>query len=307
MTVDEVNISAKNDAQFLLRMLHNSSVSHEPFYVNHSHAELEIVLFTNASSGVYRVNKNKEYRFKTGDIFLFGSNEDHVVTAIHPRGGSESICIHFKPQFIWSPGNEWFDIKYLQSFYDRCSGFRHHLPGELPVTKAISKIMYQIEQEFAQKLPEYELQIKIHLLSILVELNRYNESSAQAMTKTGTLTSISDRHLQQIERSIHYIDSHIGMNITLDELAAIASMSRSYYSRLFRMLNGMSPWDYLLTKRVELAQRYLLQTNDSMLEIASRCGFNSSANFNHCFKRVTGRTPTQYKQQNKAENSEEAS
>ncbi|MDR2932591.1 MAG: AraC family transcriptional regulator [Oscillospiraceae bacterium] len=290
MVVDEVSIPSKTNEQFLLKLLHNKSISTEPLYLNHSHAELEIVMFKNGE-GVYLVNKTKEYAFKSGDIFIFGSNEDHIVTQINPRTGTESICLHFNPHFIWSPENDLIDIKYLRVFLNRGNNFEHILKAELPTSKIIKNALHEIENEFDQKLFEYELMIKVKLLTVLIEINRYRGNSQNK----DALDSISNQYLQRIEKSMRYIDYNINTAITLDHLAQIAAISRSNYSRLFKMLNGVSPWDYLTTKRIELAQKYLLNSNMPIIEIAIHCGFNNSTNFNRSFKKITGSTPSQFR------------
>lgn len=81
----------------------------------------------------------------------------------------------------------------------------------------------------------------------------------------------------------------------LDELAEIASMSKSYFSTVFKKLNGISPWDYLISKRISFAAELLKNTDKTILEIALECGFNNTANFNRAFKKITGKTPSEYK------------
>jgi len=242
---------------------------------------------------VYVVNKTKEYRFGPGDVFLFSCNEDHVVTSVYPRVGTDSLCIHFKPRFVWSPGNELFDVKYLQSFYDRDKNFDHHLPADLEVTKAVSTIMCQMEREFENRMPEYELIVKIELLTILVELNRH----FQRAPNTEARLAVSDQNMCNIEKSMQYIDENVGADIKLGQLAQIAAMSKSHYTRQFKTLNGITPWEYLVSRRIELAQERLLRTDTSVLEIANICGFHNSANFNRSFRQCTGMTPTQFRKE----------
>jgi AraC-like DNA-binding protein len=293
LTVDEVVISSQSNAQFLLRLLRNVSKYEKRKYYKHIHSELEIVLFKEGS-GIFLVNKKIEYPFVPGDVFLFGCHEEHAIVHIEPCDKVDSSCVHFNPEFVWSPGNELFDAKYLNAFFNRGQGFSHKLPGALPVTKSVSGLIRQIEQEFSKQLQEYELLIKIELLTILVELNRhFFDPSGEKLFE-----SIKVQHMQRVEQSMRYIDRNIDSEITLDQLAREAAMSRSYFSYLFKMLNGVSPWDYLITKRIELASGLLAGSGDSIIEIANRCGFNNSANFNRSFRKVMGMTPTEYKKGN---------
>ena len=290
MIIDEVSIPSKCNTKFLLRLFHNTSQT-EDTYINHSHSELEIILFR-SGKGVYLVNKTKEYIFQAGDVFLFRSNEDHIVSKRLSDENFDSLCIHFLPQLIWSPRNEMFDTKFLKAFLNKEGEFNHMLNRNDLRTQIISSIIHQIEQEFALKKPEFELMIKTKLLTMLVEINRYFGTEMQ----TDKVRQISDKNLRLIEKSIQYMTDHIDSCITLDQLSKIATMSRSYYSHLFKELNGISPWDYLTYKRIETAEKYLIDSEDPIIEIANKCGFNNSANFNRSFKNITGRTPSQFRQ-----------
>jgi len=72
-------------------------------------------------------------------------------------------------------------------------------------------------------------------------------------------------------------------------------MSQSYFSALFKKYNGITPIDYIIQKRVQLSIEYIKSTDKSMTEIATICGFNNSTNFIKCFKKTTGRTPSDYR------------
>lgn len=72
-------------------------------------------------------------------------------------------------------------------------------------------------------------------------------------------------------------------------------MSVSHFSQLFKKLNGFSAWDYVISKRIDMAQALLLSTDEAVLDIAFQCGFNNSTNFNRAFKKITGISPTEYR------------
>ena len=72
-------------------------------------------------------------------------------------------------------------------------------------------------------------------------------------------------------------------------------MSKTYFCRQFKELNGISPWDYITIKRIEQAISYIETTNLTKLEIAAKCGYNNTSNFYHAFKKVTGKNPSDYK------------
>ena len=66
---------------------------------------------------------------------------------------------------------------------------------------------------------------------------------------------------------------------------------------LFRQVSDVTLWGYITDKRIGAAIQLLTDKhcNASMLEIATRCGFNNTANFNKAFRKATGSTPSQYR------------
>ena len=89
-----------------------------------------------------------------------------------------------------------------------------------------------------------------------------------------------------------FINENIENKLTLDIIAQSAAMNKTYFSSCFKKLNGISLWDYITIKRVEKAIELLKTTNLTKIDIAMKCGFNSSANFYKAFRRVTGKNPS---------------
>ena len=63
---------------------------------------------------------------------------------------------------------------------------------------------------------------------------------------------------------------------------------------LFNQINGISPWEYITIKRVEMAINILKTSDMSKLEIAERCGFSSSSNFYKAFLKIIGKHPKDF-------------
>ena len=102
-------------------------------------------------------------------------------------------------------------------------------------------------------------------------------------------------HLYEIQNAVNYINENLSNTITLDDIAHAASMSRSYVSSYFKLVTGVSPYEYLLTARVEMAIKLLRKTELSITEIAQKCGFGSLSSFNKTFRRNLGVTPREYR------------
>ena len=94
----------------------------------------------------------------------------------------------------------------------------------------------------------------------------------------------------------NYIFAHYQENISVGDMAAQAALSRYHFSRLFRMEIGTSPHSYLTEVRLSRAKQLLLETSDSVEQIAAACAFCSSSNFIRTFRRINGLTPAKFRQ-----------
>jgi AraC-like DNA-binding protein len=106
---------------------------------------------------------------------------------------------------------------------------------------------------------------------------------------------LSDQAQALVRKAMAYIHSHYADPLTREELARFVGMSDDYLTYCFRQELGMTPIDYLNRYRVLQAQRLLRETNQSITTIALEVGFSSSSYFSRMFRRLTGRSPDEYR------------
>ena len=106
--------------------------------------------------------------------------------------------------------------------------------------------------------------------------------------------SISSNYV--MARLQHYIEQHFGEPLTQTTLAQAAHLSKSSLNRLFHRELGVSPMEYLAEVRIEKSKVLLRRKEISITETAARCGFGSSAYFAACFRKITGKTPSEYRE-----------
>jgi AraC family transcriptional regulator len=99
----------------------------------------------------------------------------------------------------------------------------------------------------------------------------------------------------RVRRAIDYIEAHLPEPIGLADVAASIGLSRMHFAAQFRAATGLSPHQFLLHRRLENARHLLLQSDDSVIDIAFRSGFRSHAHFSATFKRLVGDTPTAWR------------
>lgn len=251
---------------------------------NHFHPEIEIALFLEGY-GTYVVNR-KTYPIEPGDIFLCGSMVQHCFSDITGPEGIVFLTLHFEPRFIWSRGSNLFDAKYLRIFEELDGTMEYRLP-RCANTDQASELLMHMEQEFIGQEADYEAMVKVLLLRMLVLFNRM---LPPAVYRRQNIPSVTN--LEQVEAVMTYIQTHLSDQLRLEQLADIAHLSPCYFSAIFKRLNGMSPWNYITAKRIELAQNLLSSSSMSMTDVAQACGYNNAANFNRAFRQICNMAPS---------------
>ena len=95
----------------------------------------------------------------------------------------------------------------------------------------------------------------------------------------------------QVQRVINHIDRCIAGRVLVGELCTVAQRSESHFSRAFRGTFGHPPHAFVVRRRVELAARYMLQTDAPLSEIALQCGFVDQAHLSKHFRGIMGDPP----------------
>jgi AraC-like DNA-binding protein len=93
------------------------------------------------------------------------------------------------------------------------------------------------------------------------------------------------------QRICEYIESHLDQKIGLEMLAALAGLSTHHFARAFNQSMGIPPHSYLLSRRLERAERMLRETQLPLSEIAAATGFSDQSHLARHFRRRTGMSP----------------
>lgn len=101
-----------------------------------------------------------------------------------------------------------------------------------------------------------------------------------------------------INKVIDYIQNNLNRNISISELADQIYLSSYHFHRIFTSTVGESVGKFILRKRLEKAGRLLLQSEDSISEIAYACGYSSVSVFCRGFKRLFGMTAEEFRSKN---------
>ena len=156
----------------------------------------------------------------------------------------------------------------------------------------ISSCLRNILREMEQKNTGYEDVCQAYMEILIIRLMR---NTALAVPAESQVVS-GNRQCASVKR---YIDLHFKEALTLEQLAEDAHMNKYYLSHAFKREYGISPINYMITKRIEESKYLLAETDLSMSQIAQLLGFSSLSYFSQVFRRTQATTPMEYRQSTK--------
>lgn len=109
----------------------------------------------------------------------------------------------------------------------------------------------------------------------------------------------TDAHISyQIRQVLEHIGRHTGKDfVSLEDLAALAKLSLPRFKARFKQETGFTPHNYMMLKKIEAAKEEIVRSGNSVTDIGMTLGFATSQYFATVFKRYTGQTPNQFRQQ----------
>ena len=153
----------------------------------------------------------------------------------------------------------------------------------------ISSCLRNILREMEQKNTGYEDICQAYMEILIIRLMR---STSLAVPEEPQIIS-TNRQCAAIRR---YIDMHFKESLTLEQLAEESHMNKYYLSHAFKREYGVSPINYMISRRIEESKYLLAETDLSMSQIAQLLGFSSLSYFSQVFRRTQGISPKEYRQ-----------
>lgn len=270
------------DGKSLLKMWGVNISPGERDFVKHSHTRFEIAV-VNSGEGKY-TTEGAVYPMREGDVFVFSSNEVHCITGVS-GGGMCVTNLHFEPRYLMEKHE---NEPFIHFCFSHSPQFCNRIPAGDAAT--VRDRLRMIEREFLAGKDNFRCAVRAYLELALIDLLRchgYGEQEGVGVPKSALFSMLA---------VFRYIDGHLGEELCLADLSAVAGYSPNYFSHLFKQMNGFSLWDYITAKRVEKGVKLLTSgAGLTMVEIAMQCGFNNTVNFNKAFKKQKGMTPSALK------------
>ena len=243
----------------------------------HYHDELEFLAVYEGEFGctVY----DKEYVARAGDVIFINSRVPHSTRNITPtRVG----LVQFKESdFIDTEITK--VIKYSMRFHSQVAS-----PIKMFRLSELFEALNLILREVSEKKNSYEIFARSGVYRVLGILYREGVlSDSERIYNT--------REIQKVLPILSYINNYYQENLTLDSVSSKLGFDQSYFCRIFKTATGATFTEYLNFVRICKAEKMLLKTRDSILEISEAVGFSSVSYFNRIFKKYRNCSPRTYR------------
>jgi AraC-like DNA-binding protein len=164
----------------------------------------------------------------------------------------------------------------------------YHIPTDHE--PAVLVCFHEIVKEYARRRPYWEWTISTLINQFILLLARALETSAalqQASRVAGYRVDTAG-----VEKALNFIHQNYFQSIDLKQLAGVAGMSVSRFSKLFSAVVGTTPIDYLIDFRLKRASEMIAEERFTLTQIAAAVGFSSIHHFSRCYKQRLGQPPS---------------
>ena len=253
------------------------------FFPWHWHGDVE--LFT-VESGALRYSLPGMTRdLYAGDVGFVNANVPHMTRYLD---GLRCVLQEhiFLPRLVGGTSGSAIDLKYVQPLLTNRRAELISIPADQPEAAEMRALMQSAIDAFEKRAPGYEIAVRNAMSALWLKL--------LALAPEGGAGRGSADELR-LKAMLRFIDENHAEPLTLDAIAAAASIGPREASRCFRRQLNLSPFEYLIGCRVDRAAERLRATDECVTDIALSCGFGSASYFGKLFRQRLGMTPSEYR------------
>ena len=254
-------------------------------YSNHMirlHWHPEIELLYGIDGEVVVTVAEEQHTLKSGDIFFINPEELHSYKP-HTSGVQYHAAVFGTSLFQYKDAH-FFEESFTSPIMDGTLKFPRMIDKDHPKYELISPIVHRLFNEDINS-KAFVYADLIQLFCTLLEHNLLEQ----------TIEKDSVEKSEEIKKCIRYMRENCTRKITLSELADLVHMSPNYFCNYFKKQTGLSPFTQLNYIRIKKASKLLKSSDDSIVNIAEKCGFENVSFFIRKFKEIKGCTPSAYR------------
>lgn len=252
------------------------------YRVPHHHEASQLTLIQKGS-GTFFIGQTA-HSFEDGDLFLVDGGESHYFKSDPPS--FHAIHIFFHSAKIQAAAKHLFEFQSLGSFLDMA-----------PMGLKLSTLdHYSIGERMGAFKTGTDLERLLHLLHLLQYLSQHRTEMEPLLGGTlNTVPSVGKR----LEAVYQYTLTHFMEDISLSQVASIACLTTPAFCKYFKKHTRKTYFAFLNEIRVrEACKRILSKDYHNIASVAYSTGFNNAITFNRVFKRIIGKCPSDYLQEN---------
>lgn len=247
---------------------------------NHWHHHIELLYFISGKA-IVECNSEPIYAQK-GDLLVINSNELHQGKSL-----TTDLLYYYiiaDPALLSSQSNHLCDMKYITPISQNQILFQNKISNDENIKHCVQNMI----DEFKTQQYGFELEIKSSLYHLIVLLLR---NYVKQLLTEPQYTKRS-KNLDRFNPIFQYIDNNFYEDITVEQMADMANLSRFYFSRLFKEITNKSPSEYLNYVRINKAESMLKYSHINVTEVALATGFKDINYFSRVFKKYKGISPS---------------
>lgn len=260
-----------------------------PHFYNHLHRHNETQITWIIKGEGTLIAGTCMQRFKSGDIYIFGANQPHIL---------KSDPVYFEK-------NSQLEVQALTLFVDLRGPFGKILdiPEMLNVKKFMEATRMGLQVPAAHHKPIIEKMLMVkdarngtrlaYFIQLLQTLSYIKK--CKTLSNTHTEYAISESEGLRMNDIYQYTMSHYTENITLKQIAGVAHLTPQAFCRYFKKHTLKTYITFLNEVRINEACKKIVSENfDSLASVAYQTGFSNAVTFNRVFKKITGQPPKKF-------------
>jgi AraC-like DNA-binding protein len=248
----------------------------------HQHEEIQICYIKKGEGTVLVGDMISQYQ--KGDIFILGSNLPHVFRSdlAESKKLSVMLTIFFTKNAF---GKHFFNLPELNIIEPLFNAIKNGVQ--------IRNVKPSVIRKFEKFKDADKYDRFILLMFLLKALNFAEKTPLSSYVFNKPFTDAEGKRMQMV---FDFVMNNYQKNITLDEVAQIATMTKNAFCKYFKTRTNKTFFQFLIEIRIEHAAKLLIKNKElSVIEISEMSGFNNISNFNRKFKEIKKKTPFEFK------------